>query len=200
MPCWSFILWKRGLRFIYSRFFKFRSLSANDIYRKLGNLELGAEVISDNCLSDLPGKTITDLELEIKRFIALLVVNKPVEYVLSGPMRSVWQCIVRHHEIYAKLQQSFLGPDHTFAVTHMEPGGPVDLSIAYNTFHKGYIEMFGTPDPKIWPRIFRHGKGLEGEAFLISVGRNHSEKGPGSTSGHDVRKTVGAGFDDPMAG
>jgi hypothetical protein len=142
---------------------------------------------------DLPGKTIDELEFELKCFIALLVVNKPAEYLLSNPMKSVWQCLVRHHELYAKLQDSLLGPGHSFAVNQLTPNGPVDISIAYKDFHKAYMEHFGAPDSKIWPRVYRHGKGLEGEVFLVSVIRDRTNRSTGTPATHDVRKTVGLG-------
>ena len=180
-------------RDLYRRIFGFRPLSANGVIYRLGLVDLGSSVINNDCLSDLPGKTIDELEFELKCFIALLVVNKPAEYVLSNPMKTVWQCLVRHHELYAKLQVSLLGPEHSFAVNHMAPGGPVDISIAYKDFHKAYMELFGAPDPRIWPRIFRQGKGLEGEVFLVSIVRDRTKRSPGTRATHDVRKTVGLG-------
>ncbi len=86
---------------MYRRIFGFRPLSADEVFHRLGLVDLGSGVIDDDCLSELPGKTIDELEFELKCFIALLVVNKPAEYVLSDPMKSVWQCLVRHHELYA---------------------------------------------------------------------------------------------------
>ena len=141
-------------RDLYRRIFGFRPLSANEVFHRLDLVEFGSSVINDDCLSDLPGKTIDELEFELKCFIVLLVVNKPAEYVLSNPMKTVWQCLVRHHELYAKLQVSLLGPEHSFAVNHMAPGGPVDISIAYKDFHKAYMELFGAPDPRIWATNF----------------------------------------------
>ncbi len=122
-----FALWNAA-RDTYRRIFGFRQLSANEVFHRLSLVDLGASVIDDDCLLDLPGKTIEELESELKCFIALLVVNKPAEYVLSNPMKSVWQCLVRRHELYAKLQDSLLGPGHSFAVNLMAPEGPVDIS------------------------------------------------------------------------
>ena len=170
------------------RIFGSRPLRADEVFDKLDRVDLGSSVIDDSCLADLPGKTIDELASELKCFIALLVVNRPAEYVLSDPMKSVWQSLVRRHELYAKLQDSILGSGHSFAVQPMVPGGPVDISTAYTDFHKAYIEQFGTPDPKIWPRVFRHGKGLEGEVLLVSTVRDRT-----TASSHDVRKTVGLG-------
>ncbi len=187
-----FSLWNAA-RDMYRRIFGLRPLSANEVFHKLGLVDLDSSVINDDCLSELPGKTIDELEFELKCFIALLVVNKPAEYVLSNPMKSVWQCLVRHHELYAKLQDSLLGPGHSFAVNQLTPNGPVDISIAYKDFHKAYMEQFGTPDPRIWPRVFRHGKGLEGEVFLVSVIRDRTKRSPGTPATHDVRKSVGMG-------
>jgi len=178
---------------MYRRMFRFRPLSANEVFRKLDHVDLGASVIDDDCLSDLPGITIGELENELKCFIALLVVNKPVEYVLSDPMKSVWQCLVRRHELYAKLQDSLLGPGHSFAVNPMTPDGPVDIGTAYKAFHKAYMAQFGAPDLRIWPRIFRQGKGLEGEVLLVAIVRDRSKKSSGTPATHDVRKTVGLG-------
>ena len=185
--------WRDTARGLYRRIFGFRPLGANEVIHSLGLVDLGSSVINEDCLSDLPGKTIDELESELKCFIALLVVNKPAEYLLSNPMKSVWQCLVRHHELYAKLQDSLLGPEHSFAVNPLTPDGPVDISKAGKDFHKAYMETFGTPDSKIWPRVFRYGKGLEGEVFLVSVVRDRSKRSPGTSATHDVRKTVGLG-------
>ena len=81
-------------RDLYRRIFGFRPLSANEVFHRLSRVDLGAGVIDEDCLSDLPGTTVDELESELKYFIALLVVNKPAEYVLSDPMKSVWQCLV----------------------------------------------------------------------------------------------------------
>jgi hypothetical protein len=178
----------------YHRIFGSHPLGADEVIDKLDRLDLGSSVIDEGCLADLSGRTIDELASELKCFIALLVVNRPAEYVLSDPMKSVWQCLVRHHELYAKLQDSLLGSGHTFAVQPMVPGGPVDISTAYKDFHKAYMELFGTPDPKIWPRIFLHGKGLEGEVLLVSTKRSS-----GTPASHDVRKTVGLGQIGPDA-
>ncbi len=185
-------LWNTA-RDTYRRIFGFRPLGANEVIHRLGLVDLGSSVIDEGCLADLPGKTIDELESELKCFIALLVVNKPVEYVLSNPMKSVWQCLVRHHELYAKLQDSLLGPEHSFAVNPLAPDGPVDISKAGKDFHKAYMEIFGTPDSKIWPHVFRFGKGLEGEVFLVSVVRDRTKRRPSAPATHDVRKTVGLG-------
>ncbi len=178
---------------MYRRIFKFRPLSADEVFRKLDLVDLGSSVIDDDCLSDLPGITIGELENELKCFIALLVVNKPVVYVLSDPMKSVWQCLVRRHDLYAKLRDSLLGPGHSFAVNHLAPDGPIDIGIAYKEFHKAYMEQFGAPDLRIWPRIFRHGKGIEGDVLLVSIARDRTKRSPGTPATHDVRKTVGLG-------
>ena len=180
-------LWNAA-RDTYRRIFGSRPLGADEVFDKLDRVDLGSSVIDEGCLADLPGKTIDELASELKCFIALLVVNRPAEYVLSDPMKSVWQCLVRRHELYAKLQDSLLGSGHSFAVQPMVPGGPVDISTAYKDFHKAYMELFGTPDPNIWPRIFLHGKGLEGEVLLVSTKRSS-----GTPASHDVRKTVGLG-------
>jgi hypothetical protein len=178
-------------RDLHRRIFGFRPPNADEVIHRLSQVDLGAIVIDDDCLSDLPGKTIDELESELKCFIALLVVNKPAEYVLSDPMKSVWQCLVRRHELYAKLQDSLLGPGHSFAVNPMASEGPIDISTAYKDFHKAYMEHFGAPDPKIWPRVFRHGKGVEGDVLLVSTIRDRTKKSPT----HDVRKTVGMGHE-----
>jgi hypothetical protein len=87
----------------------------------------------------------------------------------------------------------------------MVPGGPVDVSTAYKDFHNAYMELFGTPDPKIWPRIFLHGKGLEGEVLLVSTKRSSgvllvsTKRSSGTPASHDVRKTVGLGQIGPDA-
>jgi hypothetical protein len=189
-----FSLWNAA-RDMFQRIFGFRPLSNDEVFHRLSLIDLGSSVINEECLSELPGKTIDELESELKCFIALLVVNKPAEYVLSDPMKSVWQCLVRHHELYAKLQDSLLGPGHSFAVNQMAPGGPIDISTAYKDFHKAYMEHFGAPDPKIWQRIFRDGKGLEGGVFLVSTIRDRTKRGPGTPTTHDVRKTVGLGHE-----
>ena len=108
-------------------------------------------------------------------------------------MKSVWQFLVRRHELYARLQDSLLGPGHSFAVNPMASEGPIDISTAYKDFHKAYMEHFGAPDPKIWPRVFRRGKGVEGDVFLVSTIRDQTKRGPGTPATHDVRKTVGLG-------
>jgi hypothetical protein len=185
-------LWNAA-RDTYRRIFGSRPLGADEVFDKLGRVDLGSSVIDEGCLADLPGKTIDELASELKCFIALLVVNRPAEYVLSDPMKSVWQCLVRRHELYTKLQDSLLGSGHSFAVQPMAPGGPVDVSTAYKDFHKAYMEQFGTPDPKIWPRVFRHGKGLEGEVLLVSTIRDRTQSSSGTPASHDVRKTAGLG-------
>ncbi len=70
----------------------------------------------------------------------------------------------------------------------MAPGGPVDVSTADKDFHKAYMEQFGTPDPKIWPPVFRHGKGLEGEVLLVSTIRDRTKSSSGTPA-----STVGSG-------
>jgi hypothetical protein len=185
-------LWNAA-RDIYRRIFKFRPLSADEVFHRLGHIDLGASVIDDDGLSDLPGITKGELENELKCFIALLVVNKPVEYVLSDPMKSVWQCLVRRHELYAKLQGSLLGPGYSFAVNRLAPDGPIDTGKVYKAFHKAYMAQFGAPDLRIWPRIFRHGKGIEGDVLLVAIVRDRTKRSPGTPATHDVRKTVGLG-------
>jgi hypothetical protein len=179
-------LWNAA-RDTYRRIFGSHPLGADGVFDKLDRVDLGSSIIDEGCLADLPGKTIDELASELKCFIALLVVNKPAEYVLPDPMKSVWQCLVRRHELYAKLQDSLLGSGHSFAVQPMVPGGPVDVSTAYKDFHNAYMELFGTP-------IFLHGKGLEGEVLLVSTKRSS-----GTPASHDVRKTVGLGQIGPDA-
>jgi hypothetical protein len=114
-------LWNAA-RDTYRRIFGSRPLGADEVFDKLGRVDLGSSVIDEGCLADLPGKTIDELASELKCFIALLVVNRPAEYVLSDPMKSVWQCLVRRHELYAKLQDSLLGSGYSFAVQPMVSG------------------------------------------------------------------------------
>ncbi len=48
-------------RDLYRRIFGFRPPNADEVIHRLSQVDLGASVIDDDCLSDLPGKTIDDL-------------------------------------------------------------------------------------------------------------------------------------------
>ena len=110
------------------------------------------DLLKKYCMEhSLPIETACEHEREIKRFLALSVINYSTKYVMSGPMDELWHSFILFTKKYHEF--CYLVAGHYI---HHAPSVPNEESIDF----RGYIQLlqdykvlFGEePPPQYWPR------------------------------------------------
>jgi hypothetical protein len=99
----------------------------------------------------LPIETAREHEREIKRFLALSVINSSTKYVMSGPMDELWHSFI----LFTKKYQEFCYVVAGHYIHHL-PSVPNDKPIdfgGYMQLLQDYQVLFGEEPPtQYWPR------------------------------------------------
>jgi hypothetical protein len=113
----------------------------------------------------VPPELAAEHELELKRFLALNILNPSTRYGMRGPVDDLWHTFILFTREYATFCEEVAGGFiHHEPSTQQDPeAAPAGSEDPYLTMLRDYEELFGEAPPHVWPR---------GADLRIRIGRN----------------------------
>jgi hypothetical protein len=112
----------------------------------------------------LPIETAREHEREIKRFLALSVINSSTKYVMSGPMDELWHSFILFTKNYHEF--CYLVAGHYIHHVPSVPNDKPNDFRGYTQLLQDYKVLFGEEPPtQYWPRPQKESASAENSVF-----------------------------------